>query len=83
MREVFEYTRFWATGSAEEFAFGAMHQPYADLDDAQEVGCAGVLRALHSTRTGACQPEIHHKIDNNQGLANEMAGDSTIPGSKN
>ena len=28
MREVFEYTRFWAVGSGREFALGAMHAQY-------------------------------------------------------
>ena len=31
MREVFEYTRFWAVGSGREFALGAMHTQYARL----------------------------------------------------
>ena len=31
MREVFEYSRFWAVGSGREFALGAMHAEYAEL----------------------------------------------------
>ena len=42
MREVFEYTRFWAIGSGHEFALGAMHQAYANMNDADEIARAGV-----------------------------------------
>ena len=42
MREVFEYTQFWAIGSGHEFALGAMHQAYSRNDDAAEIACAGV-----------------------------------------
>ena len=31
MREVFEYTQFWAVGSGREFALGAMHALYPRL----------------------------------------------------
>ena len=31
MREVFEYTQFWAVGSGREFALGAMHALYSRL----------------------------------------------------
>jgi ATP-dependent HslUV protease, peptidase subunit HslV len=42
MREVFEYTQFWAIGSGHEFALGAMLQAYARCDDAAEIARAGV-----------------------------------------
>ncbi len=42
MREVFEYTQFWAIGSGHEFALGAMHQAYALCDDAEDIARAGV-----------------------------------------
>lgn len=42
MREVFEYTQFWAIGSGHEYALGAMHQAYDRLDDASEIARAGV-----------------------------------------
>lgn len=42
MREVFEYTRFWAIGSGHEFALGAMHQAYAQCADAGEIARIGV-----------------------------------------
>ncbi len=42
MREVFEYTQFWAVGSGKEFALGAMHALYGRLRTADEVATAGV-----------------------------------------
>lgn len=42
MREVFEYTQFWAIGSGHEFALGAMHQMYARHEDASDIARAGV-----------------------------------------
>lgn len=42
MREVFEYTRFWAVGSGREFALGAMHTQYDQLNSAEAVAEIGV-----------------------------------------
>ncbi|HET7366489.1 MAG TPA: MFS transporter, partial [Burkholderiales bacterium] len=42
MREVFEYTQFWAVGSGREFALGAMHALYGRLRSATAVAKAGV-----------------------------------------
>jgi ATP-dependent HslUV protease subunit HslV len=42
MREVFEYTQFWAAGSGREFALGAMHAQYSRLRTAAAVAKAGV-----------------------------------------
>lgn len=42
MREVFEYTQFWAAGSGREFALGAMHARYAHLRSAEAVARVGV-----------------------------------------
>jgi ATP-dependent HslUV protease, peptidase subunit HslV len=42
MREVFEYTRFWAVGSGREFALGAMHTQYDQLNSAEAVAETGV-----------------------------------------
>jgi ATP-dependent protease HslVU (ClpYQ) peptidase subunit len=47
LREVDQYTRFWAIGSGAEFALGAMHVAYDLLDDAQAVARAGI-------EAGAC-----------------------------
>ena len=42
MREVFEYTQFWAVGTGREFALGAMHSLYGRLDSAAAVAEAGI-----------------------------------------
>jgi len=42
MREVFEYTRYWAAGSGREFALGAMHSLYTRLKTAEAVAKGGV-----------------------------------------
>jgi ATP-dependent protease HslVU (ClpYQ) peptidase subunit len=42
MREVFEYTRFWAAGTGREFAIGAMHATYGTPRSAAEVARVGI-----------------------------------------
>lgn len=42
MREVFEYTQFWAVGSGREFALGAMNALYPRLKTAAAVARVGV-----------------------------------------
>ena len=42
MREVFEYTRFWAVGSGREFAIGAMYAQYPKLRTAEAIARAGI-----------------------------------------
>ncbi|MDH5353107.1 MAG: MFS transporter [Gammaproteobacteria bacterium] len=42
LREVDQYSRFWAVGSGAEFALGAMHAVYNRLDDAEQIAKAGI-----------------------------------------
>ncbi len=42
MREVFEYTQYWAIGSGHEFALGAMHHAYMGCEDAADIARVGV-----------------------------------------
>src|SRR5438045_6474298 len=42
MREVFEYTKFWAVGTGREFALGAMHSQYQRMRNASAVATAGI-----------------------------------------
>ena len=42
MREVFEYTRFWAAGTGREFALGAMHTQYGRLRSAAAIAKVGI-----------------------------------------
>jgi ATP-dependent protease HslVU (ClpYQ) peptidase subunit len=41
MREVFEFTQFWAIGSGHEFALGAMQHAYSLYDDATTIARVG------------------------------------------
>lgn len=43
MREVYEYSRFWATGSGSPYALGAMHAVYDRYDSAESIARAGVM----------------------------------------
>lgn len=42
MREVFEYTQYWAIGSGHEFALGALHHTYTLYDSSEDIARAGV-----------------------------------------
>ncbi len=42
MREVFEYTQYWAVGSGREFALGAMYAQYKRRKTAAAVARAGI-----------------------------------------
>ena len=42
MREVDEYTRFWAVGSGADYALGAMHAVYDQLESAEQIAQVGV-----------------------------------------
>jgi ATP-dependent protease HslVU (ClpYQ) peptidase subunit len=53
MREVFEYTQFWAAGSGREFALGAMNARYAQLKTAEAVAKAGVEAGAMFDRNSA------------------------------
>ena len=43
MREVYEYSRFWATGSGSPYALGAMHAVYDRYDSVESIAQAGVM----------------------------------------
>ncbi len=43
MREVYEYSSFWATGSGSPYALGAMHAVYDRYDSAESIAEAGIL----------------------------------------
>ncbi len=42
MREVFEYSQYWAIGSGREFALGAMYAQYAKLRSAEAIARLGI-----------------------------------------
>lgn len=53
LREVFEYTRYWAIGSGSEFALGAMHALYDRLEDAESIARAAVATSAEFSTTTA------------------------------
>jgi ATP-dependent HslUV protease, peptidase subunit HslV len=53
MREVFEYTQFWAIGSGHEFALGAMQYAYPRLDSAADIARAGVEAGIAFDKNSA------------------------------
>ena len=42
LREVDQYTRYWAVGSGAEYALGAMHAVYEAFDSAEQIAHAGI-----------------------------------------
>jgi ATP-dependent protease HslVU (ClpYQ) peptidase subunit len=59
MREVFEYTRFWAVGSGREFAIGAMHSLYGRLKTAEAIARAGIECGATFDKNSALPMTIH------------------------
>ena len=55
LREVEQYSKFWAVGSGSEFALGAMHAVYDLFDDAEKIAEAGV-RAGTTFDTSSAMP---------------------------
>jgi len=53
MREVFEYTQYWAIGSGHEFALGALHHAYSHYDNAADIARAGVETGIALDRNSA------------------------------
>jgi len=53
MREVFEYTKFWAVGSGREYALGAMHAQYPRLKTAAAIAKAGIEAGATFDRNSA------------------------------
>ena len=62
LREVFEYARFWAVGSGENFALGAMHALYPHKKfDAFEIAKAGI-EAGCALDIGSSLPFSHYRV---------------------
>jgi len=53
MREVFEYTQYWAIGSGHEFALGAMQYAYSRMDNAADIARAGVEAGIAFDKNSA------------------------------
>jgi ATP-dependent HslUV protease subunit HslV len=65
MREVFEYTQFWAIGSGHEFALGAMQYAYTKLENSADVARAGVEAGIAFDKNSASPITVYTvKLDN-------------------
>jgi len=60
MREVFEYTQFWAAGTGREFALGAMQALYSRLKTAEAVARAGVKSGAIFDKNSALPMTIYN-----------------------
>ena len=65
LREVDEYTRFWAVGSGAEYALGAMYSVYDSLNSAEEIAQVGV-RAGTTFDSSSALPMTSFSIQLNQ-----------------
>jgi len=59
MREVFEYTQFWAIGSGHEFALGAMQYAYSRLDSAADIAQVGVEAGIALDKNSAAPVTLY------------------------
>lgn len=59
MREVFEYTQFWAIGSGHEFALGALHHAYSHYASAEEIARIGVEAGIALDKNSAAPITIY------------------------
>lgn len=60
MREVFEYTQYWAIGSGHEFALGALHYAYSQHGTAEEVAKAGVDAGIALDKNSSSPITLYH-----------------------
>jgi len=61
MREVFEYTQYWAIGSGHEFALGAVHHAYSQYELAADIAHAGVAAGIALDKNSAA-PTTQYNI---------------------
>ena len=62
LREVFEYTRYWAVGSGAEYALGAMHALYDQLDDPEMIARVAI-EAGAEFDTSSALPMTLYQVD--------------------
>jgi len=62
LREVCEYTKFWAIGSGSEYALGAMYAVYDMLDSVEEIAKAGVMAGAEFNNASA-MPMSSYTVD--------------------
>lgn len=62
LREVFEYQKFWAIGSGNEYALGAMYATYEHLDSAEAIAKVGIEAGIEFD-DGSASPITSYRID--------------------
>ena len=62
LRDVEQYTRFWAIGSGSDFALGAMKVAYESMDDVVDIALAGV-EAGSCFDAGSSMPASHYVVE--------------------
>lgn len=71
LREVFEYKRFWAIGSGQDFALGAMYAVYDQLDSAEEIARIGVTAGCEFDKNSSVPYTIYSlKLKHGTGESN-------------
>jgi ATP-dependent protease HslVU (ClpYQ) peptidase subunit len=62
LREVDEYTKFWAMGSGSEYALGAMYAVYESLESAEEIAAIGVKAGIEFD-DGSAAPITSYSVE--------------------
>lgn len=62
LREVDEYTKFWAMGSGSEYALGAMYAVYESLKSAEEIAVMGVKAGIEFD-DGSAAPITSYSVE--------------------
>lgn len=66
LREVDQYSRFWAVGSGAEYALGAMYAVYDSCDTAEQVAQAGIHAGATFDNASALPMESHQIVLNSK-----------------
>jgi ATP-dependent protease HslVU (ClpYQ) peptidase subunit len=81
LREVTEYTRFWAIGSGSEYALGAMYTVFDDYASAEQIAEAGV-RAGAEFNNASAMPMTMNTVKLGAAKPAKKAVRKSAPGKK-
>jgi ATP-dependent HslUV protease, peptidase subunit HslV len=59
MREVFEFSKFWAAGSGREFALGGMLTNYDRMDSAKEIAKSAIETGSHFDKNSSLPMTVY------------------------
>ncbi len=74
MREVFEYSQYWAVGSGREFALGAMYAQYPKLRTAVAIARAGVEAGATFDRNSGLPMTLYTVTAKRKGAGDTQGG---------